>query len=116
MSSKSIKVQRKESILVELVNEALSTLNDSRVNSLNVLEVVCSRGASDAKIYLDKSILSSEEQKEALKLLRKANSAISRYCLESTGWYRVPKFTYTFDELFEKENKMEELFKKIEKK
>jgi ribosome-binding factor A len=81
MSNKSIKVQRKESILVELLNEALSTLNDSRINSLTVLEVVCSKGASDAKIYLEKSLLTKEEQKEALKLLRKANGLISKYCL-----------------------------------
>jgi ribosome-binding factor A len=86
MSNKSIKVQRKESILVELLNEALSTLNDSRLNSLTVLEVVCSRGASDAKVYLEKSLLTKDEQKEALKLLRKANGLISKYCLESTGW------------------------------
>jgi len=115
MSEKSIKVQRKESILVELLNEALSTLNDSRVNSLQVLDVVCSRGAQDAKVYLEKSILTKEEQKEALKLLKKANGIISRYCLESTGWYKVPKFTYTFDTLLEKENKIEELFEKIKK-
>jgi ribosome-binding factor A len=115
MSNKSIKVQRKESILVELLNEALSTLNDSRLNSLTVLEVVCSRGASDAKVYLEKSLLTKDEQKEALKLLRKANGLISKYCLESTGWYKVPNFTYTFDELFEKENKIEELFNKIKK-
>jgi len=115
MSKKTIKVQRKESILVELLNEALSTLNDSRVNSLTVLEVVCSRGASDAKVYLEKSLLSKDEQKEALKLLRKANGIISKYCLESTGWYKSPNFTYTFDELFEKENKMEELFERIKK-
>ena len=115
MSNKSIKVQRKESILVELLNEALSTLSDSRVNSLQVLDVVCSRGASDAKVYLEKSILSKEEQKEVLKLLKKANGLISRYCLESTGWYKVPKFTYTFDELLEKENKIEELLEKIKK-
>jgi len=115
MSNKSIKVQRKESILTELLNEALSTLNDSRINSLTVLEVVCSKGASDAKVYLEKSLLTKEEQKEALKLLRKANGLISKYCLESTGWYKVPKFTYTFDELFEKENKIEELFDKIKK-
>jgi ribosome-binding factor A len=115
MSNKSIKVQRKESILTELLNEALSTLNDSRINSLTVLEVVCSKGASDAKVYLEKSLLTKEEQKEALKLLRKANGLISKYCLESTGWYKVPKFTYTFDELFDKENKIEELFEKIKK-
>jgi ribosome-binding factor A len=115
MSGKSIKVQRKESILVELLNEAFSTLNDSRINSLQVLDVVCSKGASDAKVYLEKSILTKEEQKEALKLIKKANGLISRYCLESTGWYKVPRFTYTFDELLEKENKMEELFEKIKK-
>ena len=113
MSNKSIKVQRKESILVELLNEAFSTLSDSRLNSLQVLDVVCSRGASDAKVYLEKSILSKEEQKEVLKLIKKANGLISRYCLESTGWYKVPKFSYTFDELLEKENKMEQLFEKI---
>jgi len=115
MSEKSIKVQRKESILVELLNEAFSTLNDSRINSLQVLDVVCSKGASDAKVYLEKSILTKDEQKEALKLIKKANGLISRYCLESTGWYKVPRFTYTFDELLEKENKMEELFEKIKK-
>ena len=115
MSEKSIKVQRKESILVELLNEALSTLNDSRLNSLHVLDVVCSKGASDAKVYLEKSILTPKEQKEVLKLIKKANGLISRYCLESTGWYKVPKFTYTFDELFERENIIEELFAKIKK-
>jgi ribosome-binding factor A len=116
MSNKSIKVQRKESLLVELLNEALSTLNDNRLNSLTVLDVVCSRGASDAKVYLEKSFLTKEEQKQILKLLKKANGLISKYCLESTGWYKVPKFTYTFDDLFEKENRIEELFKKIGEK
>jgi ribosome-binding factor A len=116
MSNKSIKVQRKESLLVELLNEALSTLNDNRLNSLTVLDVVCSRGASDAKVYLEKSFFTKEEQKQILKLLKKANGLISKYCLESTGWYKVPKFTYTFDDLFEKENRIEELFKKIGEK
>ena len=115
MSEKSIKVQRKESLLIELLNEALATLNDNRLNSLNVLDVVCSKGASDAKVYLEKSFLNEKEQREVLKLLKKANGLISKYCLDSTGWYKVPRFTYTFDELFEKENKMEELFRKIQK-
>jgi ribosome-binding factor A len=115
MSYKSIKVQRKESVLVEVLNEALSTLNDSRLNSLQVLDVVCSKGASDAKVYLEKSILSQDEQKEALKLIKKAKSLIDSYCLKSTGWYKVPRFTWTFDEMFEKENKLEQLFEKIKK-
>jgi ribosome-binding factor A len=114
-SGKSIKVKRKESILLELLNEAFATLNDSRINSLNIIAVVCSKGASDCKVYLEKSFLTKEEQKESLKLLKKANGLISRYCLESSGWYRIPKFSWTFDELFEKENRIEELFKKIKR-
>jgi len=76
MSEKSIKVQRKESILVELLNEALSTLNDQRLNSLQVLDVVCSRGASDAKVYLEKSILNEKEQKEVLNLIVEAKKVV----------------------------------------
>ena len=84
-TNKSIKVQRKESILLELLNEALSILNDNRLNSLNIIAVVCSKGASDCKVYLEKSFLEENEQKERLKLLKKANGLISRYCLESSG-------------------------------
>jgi ribosome-binding factor A len=112
---KSIKVQRKESLLKEIIPEALSQMNDGRIRGLNVVDVVCSRDGSDAKVYLEKSYLNEKEQREALRQLKQARGYIQNYCLKSTGWYRVPNLTFTFDDLLETENRMEELFEKIKK-
>ena len=112
---KSIKVQRKESILKEVIPEALAQMNDNRINSLSVVDVVCSRDGSDAKVYLEKSYLNEQEQKQALKQLKAARGFIQNQALKATGWYKVPNLTFTFDELLEHENKMEELFEKIKK-
>ena len=113
---KSIKVQRKESVLKEVIPEALSQMNDSRINSLSVVDVVCSRDGSDAKVYLEKSYLNKDEQKQSLKQLKQARGYIQNYTLKATGWYKVPNLTFTFDSLLEHENKMEELFAKIKAK
>ena len=110
---KSIKVQRKESLLKEIIPEALSQMNDSRIRGLSVVDVVCSRDGSDAKVYLEKSVLTKQEQSISLKQLKKAKGYIESYCLKATGWFKVPKLQFTFDELLERENKMEELFAKI---
>ncbi len=112
---KSIKVQRKESLLREIIPEVLSSMGDGRIRGLSVIDVVCSRDGSDAKVYLEKSYLNKEEQKTALKKLRQARGYIQAQCLKSTGWFKVPNLTFTFDELLDKENKMEELFAKISK-
>ena len=113
---KSIKVQRKESILKEIIPEVLSQMNDNRINSLSVVDVVCSRDGSDAKVYLEKSYLNKDEQKQSLKQLRQARGYIQNYTLKATGWFKVPNLTFTFDKLLEQENKMEELFAKIKGK
>jgi ribosome-binding factor A len=112
---KSIKVQRKESLLKEIIPEALSQMNDDRIRGLSVVDVVCSRDGSDAKVYLEKSYLNEKEQRQALKQLKQARGYIQNYCLKSTGWYKVPNLSFTFDDLLEQENKMEELFEKIKK-
>jgi len=113
---KSIKVQRKESLLREIIPEVLSQMNDGRIRGLSVIDVVCSRDGSDAKVYLEKSYLSEKEQKQALKQLRQARGYIQTQALKATRWFKVPNLTFTFDELLEKENKMEELFEKIKAK
>jgi ribosome-binding factor A len=113
---KSIKVQRKESILKEIIPEALSQMNDGRIRGLCVVDVVCSRDGSDAKVYLEKSYLNTQEQKASLKQLKQARGYIQNYCLKATGWFKVPNFSFTFDDLLEQENKMEDLFAKITKK
>jgi ribosome-binding factor A len=113
---KSIKVQRKESLLKEVIPEVLSGMGDGRIRGLGVVDVVCSRDGSDAKVYLEKSYLNEKEQREALKKLKQATGYIKSQALKSTGWYKMPNLTFTFDELLDHENKMEELFEKIKKK
>jgi ribosome-binding factor A len=116
MTQEEIKRKRVESILKEIIPEALATLLDSRINSLVVTDVVCSRGRSDAKVYLDKSFLDTKEQNEALKQLRKVASYIQNHCKQSEGWFKAPRLTFEFDDHFEKQNRMEELFKQIAKR
>lgn len=116
MREEEIKRKRTESRLVELIPEALSGMNDSRINSLSVTEVVCSRGRYDAKVYLDKSYLNEKEQAEALKQLRVVSAYLSTYIRESEGWYKAPKFTFEFDDQLERISNIEALFKEIGKR
>ncbi len=115
MREEDIKRKRTEARLVELIPEALATMNDSRINNLSVTEVVCSRGRYDAKVYLDKSYLNEREQKEALRQLRVVSNYLSTYIRDSEGWFKSPKFTFEFDEQLERIRHIEELFKKISK-
>ena len=57
MTHEEIKRHRVESVLKEILPEAFSSLNDERINSLAVNDVKCSKGRSNAKVYLDKSFL-----------------------------------------------------------
>jgi ribosome-binding factor A len=110
-----IKLKRTESLLAELIPEAISQLNDARLHEIDVLEVKCSRGKSDAKVYLDPSIYSPQEQESLLKQLNKARPVIEDYCLKDQGWYKCPKLAFIFDDQFQKAQNIEELFKKIAK-
>jgi len=116
MTNEEIKRKRVESILKEILPEALSTLEDSRINSLLVTEVICSRGRSNAKVYLDKSYLNEKEQGEALKQLRAVSAYLSTYVRESEGWFKSPKFTFEFDNQLEEISRIEALFKEIGKR
>jgi len=116
MREEEIKRKRTESRLVELIPEALSGMNDSRINGLSVTEVVCSRGRYDAKVYLDKSYLNEKEQGEALKQLRIVSNYLSTYIRESEGWFKAPRFTFEFDDQLERISNIEALFKEIGKR
>ena len=113
MTQEEIKRHRVESVLKEIIPEALATLDDTRINSLLVTDVVCSKGRSDAKVYLDKSFLSPQEQGEALRQLRTVAGYIQNHCKQSEGWFKAPRFTFEFDDQLEKVSRMEELFKQI---
>jgi len=113
MTQEEIKRHRVESVLKEIIPEALATLDDERINTLLVTEVVCSKGRSDAKVYLDKSFLTEAEQAEALRQLRKVAGYIQNHCKQSEGWFKAPRFTFEFDEQLEKQRRMEDLFNQI---
>ena len=115
MTEAEIKLKRTESVLLELVPQALGSLNDKRLHELNILEVKCSRGKSDAKVYINPIDLSEQEKSNYLKLLKKARPIIETFCLKDQGWYRCPKFTFVFDEQLKKSQSIDELFKKIAK-
>ena len=115
MTEAEIKLKRTESILKELIPEALSTLNDNRLHEVSVVEVKVSKGRSDAKVYLDPDYYDEKEQAALLKQLKKARPIIEDYCMKDQGWFRSPKLAFEFDEHFQKTQRIEELFKQIEK-
>jgi len=115
MTEAQIKLKRTESLLCELIPEALGSLNDKRLHDLDILEVKCSRGKSDAKVYINPSEYTEQEQREYLKLLRKVRPIVETYCLKDQGWYRCPKLTFEFDKQLEISQNIEELFKRISK-
>lgn len=115
MTPAEIKVKRTESILLELIPEAFSSLNDARLRELDVIEVKCSRGRSDAKVYLDPHSYTQEERTLFLRQLKKARPIVEDYCLKDQGWYSCPNLTFLFDEQLERSKNIEALFAKIAK-
>ena len=114
MTHEEIKRHRVESVLKEIIPEAFGSLDDERINGLSVTDVVCSKGRSDAKVYLDTSFLTEKEQGEALKQLRTVAGYIQNHCKQSEGWFKAPRFTFEFDHQLEKVSRIEDLFKQIE--
>lgn len=112
---KSIKILKVESLLRELVPEAISSLSDDKINNIPVLDVKCSRGKHDAVVYLDPAFVDQSEESYIIKHLSQAGSYIENYCKQAEGWYRCPKFKFQFDHSLEKQNSIDALFAQIEK-
>ncbi|NPA27630.1 MAG: 30S ribosome-binding factor RbfA [Epsilonproteobacteria bacterium] len=115
MNQSEIKRKRTESLLKELLPEAFSMLDDEMLKNLVVTEVVCSRGRYDSKVYLDKSGIDEESQKEILKRLQKVAGFLKNYVKESAGWYKSPNFKFEFDDHLEHIKRIDNLFKQIKK-
>lgn len=112
---KNIKLERTQSLLRELIPSALANLNDTRLNSLGVVSVKCSKGKYFAQVFLDAPFATPQEKKEILTQLKKAKNLIKEYCLEESGWFRCPDFEFIIDESLEQENKLEAIFETIKK-
>ena len=116
MTPAQIKQKRTESLLMELIPEAISTLKDIKIHEVDVIDVKCSRGRSDAKIFLDPHSYTEKEKNAFLKILRMTRNLIEAHCMQDQGWYRCPNLTFEFDEHFARVSKIEDLFKQIKKK
>ena len=112
---KSINLQRTESLLMELIPEALSNLADNKINSLPITAVNCKNGKYDAIVYFDGSDFDKTEVKEVISSLNKANGRLKTHILASTGWYKCPNFTFVNDTSLEKSKHIEDLFAQIKK-
>lgn len=112
---KSINLQKTESLLMELIPQALSNLDDERINSLPITAVDCKNGKYDATVYFDGSDFSKDEIKTIISLLNKANGRIKSDVLASTSWYKCPNFTFVNDTSLEKSKHIEDLFAQIRK-
>lgn len=113
---KSLKLKQTESLLMELLPEALSSLSDSRINSLSVTNVDCSKGKYNSTVYLNAEFYNDSEKREILKQLNFAKGSIKAYCLNATSWFRCPDFVFKFDEELDKINRLESIFGKIKAK
>jgi len=114
MIDKSIKIQRTQSVLRELIPEALSTLEDEMLRGVCVIDVECSRGKYDAIVYLDGSVYDEKEKNYIISHLDRVQRHIQTHCMQAEGWFRCPHFKFRFDDSLERQNKMDALFAKVE--
>lgn len=110
-----LKLARTQSLLKEILPSALANLSDTRINSLNVVEVRCSRGKYSAEVFLSAPFATEKEKVEILRQLKKAHGLIKEFCLEETSWFRCPDFKFFFDESLEKEARLDKIFDVLQK-
>ncbi len=112
---KSINLQRTESLLMELIPQALSQLQNSKINSLPITGVNCKNGKYDAIVYFDCNDFNKDEGKEVIESLKKANRRIKNNVKENTGRYKCPNFKIKLDKYLEKSKNKKKKKKKIKK-
>lgn len=71
--------ERREAFLQEIVNEALGSLGDSLLNTLEVTKVQCSKGKHDAKVFIESSSIDKAMQNKILQAFKKARPIIQEY-------------------------------------
>ncbi len=113
MKDGEIKTLRTQSVLKELIPEALASLDDEVLRNLCITDVECKKGRYDAFVYVDKMFFSDYEQEQILAKLERAAGALQNFCASEQGWFRCPKFHFKFDERLEYQNHIDELFEKI---
>ena len=109
----NVKILRTQSLLQEALQEVLFDLEDTRLKSIAITRVECSKGKESAKVFLDKNSLGDLGENDALKLLKKASGAIRANLQAQLSWYRTPNLNFVIDESLENINRLEGIFKAI---
>ena len=109
----NVKILRTQSLLQEALQEVLFDLEDTRLKSIAITRVECSKGKEVAKVFLDKNSLGDLGANDALKLLKKASGAIRANLQAQLSWYRTPNLNFVIDESLENINRLETIFKAI---
>ncbi|RDU61048.1 30S ribosome-binding factor RbfA [Helicobacter marmotae] len=112
----NIKQQRLESALCEILSEAISQLNDTQINTLNITYVKCSKGKQSAQVYIEGTHLNEDEKRSILHKLKKAEGILRDYILSSTQWFRAPTLHFSFDLSLSHANTLDTLFAQIKAK
>ncbi|GAB0172937.1 30S ribosome-binding factor RbfA [Helicobacter trogontum] len=105
--------ERREAFLHEIINEALGSLGDSMLNTLEVTRVQCSRGKHDAKIFIESSNIDKDMQTKILQAFKKARPIVQEYILSTTAWHSAPKLTLVFDDSLQIQNNLDKIFAQI---
>ena len=103
MTEAQIKLKRTESVLLERIPAALSSLGDARLHALDIIDVKCSRGRSDAKVFIHPSSYTQQEKNEFIKLLKEEFPNLKKivvgfdFCFGKDRKYCIEKLKELFD-------------------
>ena len=111
----NIKHQRVESLLQEVLSEALSQLSDTQINSLSITGVKCSKGKQSAEVFIEATDIAQNERKLILHKLNKAQGILKEYVLSSTQWFRAPLYLFSFDDTLQNANTLDSIFAQLAK-
>lgn len=111
----NIKQQRTQTLLCEVLSEAIAQLGDADINSLSITDVKCSKGKQSAEVYIEGSSLNPAERKMILHKLNKAQGILKGYVLSTTQWFRAPNLHFCFDDSLRNANALDDIFAKIAK-
>ena len=106
----TVKLERMRSMLKELLIEALSHLDDERINSVSITDVECSKGKYNAKVFVQ---IDNQDALATLKILKKAEGILREYVLSNSGWFKCPHLQFVIDESLEKSQGIEAIFRQI---
>ena len=112
----NVKLLKSQSLLQEALQEVLFDLEDTRLKSIAITRVECSRGKEVAKVFLDKNSLGEVDSMQILKLLKKASGVIKANLQAQLSWYRTPNLTFAIDDSLAEMNKLEAIFRQIHAK